>query len=86
MIHEPKWDGFRFQAIKDGARVRFYSHSGAENTDPGDRGAAGVTRAASVKPQQVPRNAAPIVAMAVLTPPRPDKHRRKADQLMPVQA
>ena len=58
----------------------------ARACDSGDRGAAGVTRAASVKPQQVPRNAAPIVATAVLTPPRPDKHRRKADQLMPVQA
>ncbi len=25
-LHEPKWDGFRFQIIKDGANVRFYSH------------------------------------------------------------
>ena len=32
-LHEPKWDGFRFQAIKDGARVRFYSRSGADYTD-----------------------------------------------------
>jgi ATP-dependent DNA ligase len=32
-IFEPKWDGFRFQVIKDGASVRFYSRSGAEYTD-----------------------------------------------------
>jgi len=32
-LHEPKWDGFRFQVIKDGARVRFYSRHGAEYTD-----------------------------------------------------
>jgi bifunctional non-homologous end joining protein LigD len=33
-LHEPKWDGFRFQVIKDGGtRVRFYSRSGAEYTD-----------------------------------------------------
>ena len=32
-IHEPKWDGFRFQIIKDGAGVRLYSKSGAEYTD-----------------------------------------------------
>ena len=31
--HEPKWDGFRFQIIKDGSDVRFYSRSGAEYTD-----------------------------------------------------
>ena len=31
--HEPKWDGFRFQIIKDGGDVRFYSRSGAEYTD-----------------------------------------------------
>jgi bifunctional non-homologous end joining protein LigD len=30
--HEPKWDGFRFQVIKDGAGVRMYSKSGAEST------------------------------------------------------
>ena len=24
-LHEPKWDGFRFQVIKDNAGVRFYS-------------------------------------------------------------
>jgi bifunctional non-homologous end joining protein LigD len=32
-LHEPKWDGFRFQIIKDGSRVRFYSRHGAECTD-----------------------------------------------------
>ncbi len=31
--HEPKWDGFRFQVIKDAAGVRFYSRHGAEYTD-----------------------------------------------------
>ena len=29
-MHEPKWDGFRFQVIKDGPGVRMYSKSGAE--------------------------------------------------------
>ena len=28
-LHEPKWDGFRFQVIKDGGDVRLYSKSGA---------------------------------------------------------
>ena len=28
-LHEPKWDGFRFQVIKDGSEVRLYSKSGA---------------------------------------------------------
>jgi bifunctional non-homologous end joining protein LigD len=28
-LHEPKWDGFRFQIIKDGSNVRLYSKSGA---------------------------------------------------------
>ena len=32
-LHEPKWDGFCFQIIKDGNRVRFYSRHGAEYTD-----------------------------------------------------
>ena len=32
-LHEPKWDGFRFQVIKDGAGVRFYSRHGAEYSD-----------------------------------------------------
>ena len=32
-LHEPKWDGFRFQIIKDGSRFRFYSRHGAEYTD-----------------------------------------------------
>ena len=32
-LHEPKWDGFRFQIIKDGSRVRLYSRHGAEYTD-----------------------------------------------------
>ena len=27
------WDGFRFQIIKGGSRVRFYSRHGAEHTD-----------------------------------------------------
>ena len=29
-LHEPKWDGFRFQVIKDGSDVRLYSKSGAD--------------------------------------------------------
>lgn len=29
-LHEPKWDGFRFQIIKDGSQVRFYSRHGAD--------------------------------------------------------
>ena len=28
-LHEPKWDGFRFQVIKDGGDVRLYSKNGA---------------------------------------------------------
>ena len=32
-LHEPKWDGFRFQIIKDGSQVRSYSRHGAEYTD-----------------------------------------------------
>ena len=32
-LHEPKWDGFRFQVVKDGDRVWLYSKSGAEYTD-----------------------------------------------------
>ena len=32
-LHEPKWDGFRFQVIKDGASVRLCSKSGADYTD-----------------------------------------------------
>jgi ATP-dependent DNA ligase len=32
-LHEPKWDGFRFQIIKDGSDVRFYSRHGAQYTD-----------------------------------------------------
>jgi len=32
-LHEPKWDGFRFQVIKDGSQVRFYSRHAAECTD-----------------------------------------------------
>jgi ATP dependent DNA ligase domain len=32
-LHEPKWDGFRFQAVKDGSDVRLNSKSGAEYTE-----------------------------------------------------
>ena len=32
-LHEAKWDGFRFQVIKDGSDVRLYSKSGAESSD-----------------------------------------------------
>jgi ATP-dependent DNA ligase len=32
-IHEPKWDGFRAQIIKDGAGVRIYSRRGTSYTD-----------------------------------------------------
>jgi bifunctional non-homologous end joining protein LigD len=31
-VFEPKWDGFRFQIIKDDAGVRMYSKSGADYT------------------------------------------------------
>ena len=38
-LHEPNWDGFRFQIIKDGSDVRLYSTSGADysNKLPGMR-------------------------------------------------
>ena len=29
-LHEPKWDGVRFQVIKDGSDVRLYSKSVAD--------------------------------------------------------
>jgi bifunctional non-homologous end joining protein LigD len=29
-LHEPKWDGFRFQVIRDGSDVRLYSKNGKE--------------------------------------------------------
>jgi bifunctional non-homologous end joining protein LigD len=32
--HEVKLDGYRFQIVKDGDRVRLYSRSGAEYTEP----------------------------------------------------
>ena len=32
-IREPKWDGFRFQIIKDGRELRLYSRHGAEYTE-----------------------------------------------------
>jgi ATP-dependent DNA ligase len=32
-LHESKWDGFRFQIIKDGSQVQFFSRHGAEYTD-----------------------------------------------------
>ena len=32
-LHEPKWDGFRFQIVKDGSQVRFYPRHGAEYTE-----------------------------------------------------
>ena len=32
-LHEPKWDGSRFQIIKDGSDIRLYSRHGAEYTD-----------------------------------------------------
>jgi bifunctional non-homologous end joining protein LigD len=32
-LHEPKWDGYRFQIVKNGLDVRLYSRSGAEYTD-----------------------------------------------------
>jgi ATP-dependent DNA ligase len=31
-IFEPKWDGFRFQVLKDGRGIRFYSRIGTEYT------------------------------------------------------
>jgi bifunctional non-homologous end joining protein LigD len=38
-LHQPKWDGFRFQLIKDGSDVRLSSKSGADysNKLPGIR-------------------------------------------------
>jgi bifunctional non-homologous end joining protein LigD len=32
-LFEPKFDGYRFQVVKDGQRVRLFSKSGAEYTD-----------------------------------------------------
>jgi len=32
-IHGPKWDGYRFQVVKNGRDVRLYSRSGAEYTE-----------------------------------------------------
>ena len=32
-LHEPKWDGFRFQIIKDSAGIGFYSRYGADYTE-----------------------------------------------------
>jgi len=32
-LHEPKWDGFRFQVIKTGSDVRFYSRHGTNWTE-----------------------------------------------------
>jgi bifunctional non-homologous end joining protein LigD len=32
-LHEPKWDGYRFQVIKDGSAVWLHTKSGAEYTD-----------------------------------------------------
>ena len=32
-LHEPKWDGYRFQVIKNGAEVRLFSKSGSEYTE-----------------------------------------------------
>ena len=32
-LHEPKWDGYRFQIIKNGRDVRLYSRNGAEYTE-----------------------------------------------------
>jgi ATP-dependent DNA ligase len=32
-LHEPKWDGYRFQVVKNGLKVRLFSKSGAEYTN-----------------------------------------------------
>jgi len=32
-LHEPKWDGFRFQVIKSGKTVRLYTRNGADYTE-----------------------------------------------------
>ena len=32
LLHEPKWDGFRFQIVKNGSDVRLHCKSGANNT------------------------------------------------------
>ena len=32
-LFEPKWDGFRFQVVKDGDLVRLFTKSGAEYSD-----------------------------------------------------
>ena len=39
-LHEPKWDGYRFQVIKNGREIRLYSRSGAEYSDKLPRMAA----------------------------------------------
>lgn len=31
-LHEPKWEGYRFQVVKNGLKVRLYSKIGAEYT------------------------------------------------------
>jgi bifunctional non-homologous end joining protein LigD len=60
--HEPKWDGFRFQAIKDGASVRFYSRHGAEYTDRLPRMAEAFTK--------LPTQSATLDGELVLIDPR----------------
>ena len=32
-LREPKWDGFRFQVIKNGKTVRLYTRNGADYTE-----------------------------------------------------
>jgi bifunctional non-homologous end joining protein LigD len=32
-LHEPKWDSFRFQIVKNGSAIRFYSRHGADYTE-----------------------------------------------------
>jgi len=32
-IHEPKWDGYRFQIVKNGNQIRLHSRSGADYSD-----------------------------------------------------
>lgn len=31
--HEPKWDGYRFQVVKNGNQIRIHSRSGADYSD-----------------------------------------------------
>ena len=77
-LHEPKWDGFRFQIIQDGGSVRLYSRHGAEYTDrlPGmvEAFAKLPARTAILDRRTVPDRAARWGAL--LPADDPDEHAR----------